>query len=203
MEPLQQAEQLFLKQSNLYSAQRELDRIVLSATRDGGSLFLTEAILKKFHLISMKGLIREPGAYRVEDVHIKNSPHNPPSWIDVSAHMLDFFRYLDANWSNKSLTHLAGFLMWRLNWIHPFLDGNGRTSRTSAYFVLCAKFGKLIPSRNSILEQLFDAQTKDLYYQALRNCDSIVASNRGVEAAIEPMEKLLSVLLTRQLAANL
>jgi hypothetical protein len=31
-------------------------------------------------------------------------------------------------------TELAAYGLWRLNWIHPFVEGNGRTARAVCYF---------------------------------------------------------------------
>ena len=28
------------------------------------------------------------------------------------------------NWDDSTPVHLASYVMWRLNWIHPFTDGN-------------------------------------------------------------------------------
>ena len=33
--------------------------------------------------------------------------------------------------------------MWRVNWVHPFIDGNGRVARACAYIALCRGFGSL------------------------------------------------------------
>ena len=41
----------------------------------------------------------------------------------------DMCDYVNENWEAKSAIHLAAYIMWRLNWIHPFADGNGRLSR--------------------------------------------------------------------------
>ncbi|MBL8221394.1 MAG: Fic family protein, partial [Bryobacterales bacterium] len=34
-------------------------------------------------------------------------------------------------------------VMWRLNWIHPFFGGNGRTARSASYLVLCASLNSI------------------------------------------------------------
>jgi hypothetical protein len=33
------------------------------------------------------------------------------------------------NWVTKDPLHLSAYVLWRINWIHPFADGNGRTAR--------------------------------------------------------------------------
>lgn len=47
---------------------------------------------------------------------------------------------------------LASFVLWRLNWIHPFIDGNGRTAAVLCYFVLGVKSEPPISSK---YEQVF------------------------------------------------
>jgi Fic family protein len=49
--------------------------------------------------------------------------------------------YVNDQWSVRTALHLAAYVMWRLNWIHPFTDGNGRTSRISSYVILTIKAG--------------------------------------------------------------
>jgi Fic family protein len=200
------AERLFLKQTNLFRAQVLLDSLITNAARMNARLMLNEDVLKRFHRVAMQGLLfapAQPGEYRCDDVEITNSPHMPPSWINVNALMQDFFRYIEMNWAAASLTHLAAFTMWRLNWIHPFSDGNGRTSRVASYFVLCAKHGALLPVKNSILDQLTDARVKRGYYEALRACDGLAATQHSIPDCVAPLEALLTDLLKDQLRANL
>jgi Fic family protein len=86
--------------------------------------------------------------------------------------------------------------MWRVNWVHPFSDGNGRTSRMIAYVVLCVRLGFRLPGTNTIPEQI--AADKHPYYVALEAADSAWTS--GV-IEVGAMEKLLSELLAVQLVA--
>ena len=52
--------------------------------------------------------------------------------------------YVNENW-HMSAIHLAAYLLWRMNWIHPFADGNGRTARVVSYVVLSVKLDSLLP----------------------------------------------------------
>ena len=90
---------------------------------------------------------------------------------------------------------LCSYVMWRLNWIHPFDDGNGRTSRAVAYLVLCAAAGHRFPGRVTIPELI--AMDKGPYYSALERID---ASAKGGEADLAPMKELLEGYLAKQLA---
>ena len=46
--------------------------------------------------------------------------------------------------------------LWRLNWIHPFVEGNGRTARAVCYFLLCVRAGSLLPGRKILPERIKD-----------------------------------------------
>jgi Fic family protein len=73
--------------------------------------------------------------------------------------------------------HLAAYLMWRLNWIHPFADGNGRTSRIISYVVLSIRAGAILPGTPTIPDQIVD--NRKPYFDALDAADlaSVVATS--------------------------
>lgn len=59
----------------------------------------------------------------------------------MNAFVNEINRHLEAT---DALT-LAAYCLWRLNHIHPFINGNGRTARALCYYVLCVKFGGPLP----------------------------------------------------------
>ncbi|WP_204276686.1 Fic family protein, partial [Klebsiella aerogenes] len=73
------------------------------------------------------------------------------------------------NWRDRTALHLASYVMWRLNWIHPFSDGNGRTSRITSYVVLSVKLGLVLPGTRTIPEQIVDKRSP--YFLALEAAD--------------------------------
>lgn len=86
--------------------------------------------------------------------------------------------------------------MWRLNWVHPFDDGNGRTSRAVAYLVLCAAARHRFPGRMTIPELI--AVNKAPYYEALEQIDE---SDKIGEIDLTPMKTLIEGYLAKQLAS--
>lgn len=90
--------------------------------------------------------------------------------------------------------HLASYLMWRLNWIHPFADGNGRTSRILSYVVLCIKSGTIFGGTPTIPDQIVEDRAP--YFEAL---DAADAAEKAGEVDVSRMEELLEALLARQL----
>ena len=108
--------------------------------------------------------------------------------------MTEMCDYVNKIWKRKPAMHLCSYVMWRLNWIHPFSDGNGRTTRAIAYVVLCAKLGYRLPGQVTVPELI--AANKTPYYKALERADQAEKKNLVDVAA---MEKLLSDLLAKQL----
>ena len=79
------------------------------------------------------------GRIRFFDVQIQGSMHVPPSYAEVKKHMLNFFKWYSANKNKLHPFELATLVHAKLTWIHPFEDGNGRTSRTIMNFILMKK----------------------------------------------------------------
>ncbi|ARQ62090.1 hypothetical protein Kim5_PD00082 (plasmid) [Rhizobium sp. Kim5] len=88
--------------------------------------------------------------------------------------------------------------MWRLNWIHPFSDGNGRTSRMVSYLVLCVKLQLPLPGVKTIPDQIVDNRRP--YFDALEAADA--ASEDGA-FDLTKMEELIEGMLATQLASVL
>lgn len=65
--------------------------------------------------------------------------YTPPDHYRVNALMDDFVNLVNRRWSETEPVSLAAYVLWRLNYIHPFINGNGRTARAACYFVLCVK----------------------------------------------------------------
>jgi Fic family protein len=84
--------------------------------------------------------------------------------------------------------------MWRLNWIHPFSDGNGRTSRALSYALLGIKLGYLLPGSPTIPQQI-EADNSH-YIEALEAADA-AAINGGED--ISEMEAMIRSMLAKQL----
>jgi Fic family protein len=102
--------------------------------------------------------------------------------------------YVNDNWHEMTAFHLAAYVMWKLNWIHPFPDGNGRTSRVSSYIVLCTSLNSLLPGSPTILEQIQDDRTS--YFRALERADAAFAAG---QVDVSTMEEVLRNMLAKQL----
>jgi Fic family protein len=178
---------------------RQFDRLVglidEATTLNPGKLFkLRPSTIMELNRIAVEGLIRAAGSYRQVPIEISGTQHEPPPEQDVPRHIDGMCDYIEENWGSESAVHLCAYVLWRLNWIHPFEDGNGRTSRAVGYLVLCAKLGYRLPGVNTIPERI--AEDKDPYYDAL---DAADAADIAGGLDVSEMESLVEQLLAAQL----
>jgi Fic family protein len=176
---------------------RVLDLIDM-AVRDGQPFRLRPSTILALHAEAMRGIHGQAGTWRNAPVEIEGSAHQPPAEDLVVIDIEDLCDWINANWNTHSAVELCAYVMWRLNGIHPFADGNGRTARAVAYLVLCVKAGARLPGAPTIPEQI--AEDKRPYYAALEAADE--SSRRG-EPDLGPMVALLEAYLTKQLHAVL
>jgi|ERR1700728_4799156 len=65
------------------------------------------------------------GRFREEPIYV--GKHIPPHFKEVPELMDRFISVIQENWFIFPPTYLAAYGLWRLNWVHPFIEGNGRT----------------------------------------------------------------------------
>lgn len=145
--------------------------------------------------IALEGLSLYAGNFRPGAVTIGQSKHNPPGAHLVAQLVEEMCDYVNENWSTKTAAHLAAYVMWRLNWVHPFADGNGRTSRALSYLILCIRSGHILPGTKTIPEQI--SQNKKPYYEALEAADEALQPKGEID--LSKLEALLSTTLAAQL----
>lgn len=169
-------------------------QIVMEAIDRGGKFRLRPSTIQALQREALNGISAYAGNYRPSIVKITGSRHEPPEAHLVSALVEEMCDFVNQNWEASSAIHLASYVMWRLNWIHPFADGNGRTSRMTSYVVLCIKSGSVLPGLPTIPDQI--VKNRDPYFAALDAADDACAAGF---LDLSSMEGLLSALLARQL----
>src|SRR5882757_3994609 len=150
------------------------------------------------HRRALEGISSFAGVFRPGGIEIQGSKHIPPGAHLVPEKVEEMCDYINENWTKATPLHLAAYTLWRMNWIHAFVDGNGRTSRVVSYLVLCVRLGYLLPGTLTIPEQI--SKNKDPYYQALEAADRANASGK---LDLTEMEHLLESLLANQLVSVL
>ncbi len=104
--------------------------------------------------IAVANISQFGGRFREEPIYVGN--HIPPHFREVPELMDRFISTVHENWFNWSPTELAAYGLWRLNWIHPFIEGNGRTARATCYYLMCVRSGTLLPGRRIVPERIRD-----------------------------------------------
>lgn len=158
-----------------------------------GQFELKLSMLSELARLAVDGMVDGPGHFRRGPVEIKGSKHTPPDSDQILSLLEDMCAYVNSKFA-QTAWHLAAYVMWRLNWIHPFEDGNGRTSRAASYLVMSVRLKIELPGTPTVPDLI--AGEKDPYYQALEAADT-AASNNTID--VSEMEKLLRRLLVQQI----
>ena len=97
---------------------------------------LSERVVKEINYLILKNIDNENvGKYRAINVLITGAEHKPPSHIHLNELMMKLM--LDyKSWSDLHPVEQAARLHSEFVKIHPFIDGNGRTSRLLMNLVL-------------------------------------------------------------------
>lgn len=168
--------------------------VIHTASNWNPSSRVTPDLLKELQRLAVNQIYRCAGFFRDDVVKLEGGTHQPPPHEQVPGLMDLMCEYVNHNWQNATAAHLSAYLMWRMNWIHPFFGGNGRTSRAISYLALCAKLGFVLPGTKTIPELI--AEDRDPYYNALRLAD---AEWEKQKLDVSAMEDLISRLLAAQL----
>ena len=154
--------------------------------------FLSSQILKALNFHAIACLHSYAGEWRPWIVEVGN--HKPPLHHRVDALMEDFVNLVNREWKNTDAVALASFVLWRLNWIHPFINGNGRTARAACYFVLCVKAQQWLPGTTILPELIRNERAR--YEEGLQHADQAYAAGT---IDLTPIHALLSELLNNQI----
>lgn len=127
---------------------------------------LTENLIKQFHALILQSIDRKnAGIYRSQAVMILGSSHIPPVHFEVPEKMEKCLDWFNQQMQNQTLhpVVLAVQMHERIVSIHPFIDGNGRTSRLIMNLILMQNG---YPIANISGEQA----SRFRYYDALESC---------------------------------
>lgn len=160
-----------------------------------------ERALKELHRTATIFLLNQPGEYRDCPVHIRDGAgtivFQPPPHVQVVEHMKDFFIELATIWQKGDALDAAAFALWRINWVHPFKNGNGRTARSFAYCCLCARLSVVLPGSPTVIDQIMTTRVD--YEAAIRVGDAAAANGNGRD--LSAMRSYLDRLLQIQMAS--
>lgn len=157
-----------------------------------GPVSFDKYLLWALNHVAVANISQFGGRFRKEPIYVGD--HKPPHFNEVEEWMDRFVSTVQENWYIWTPTELAAYGLWRLNWIHPFIEGNGRTARAACYFLLCVRSGALLPGRKILPERIRDNRAE---YEA-----ALEAADRAWDAGhldFTRMEDYLAGLLQAQL----
>lgn len=153
---------------------------------------INERELLVIHNLILRGIMPDyAGKYRNVQVMIKGSSHMPPQPFLVPKQMEELFEWYRLN---KGVLHpviLAAEMHERLVTIHPFIDGNGRTSRLLMNLILLSS-GYVIANIKG------DYASRKGYYNALESVQVLRSKEAFVhfvaKVEIECLQRYLFIL---------
>ena len=166
---------------------------IVSASLLIDRIFLSQTVIKAINYHAIACLHTNAGEYRPCPVQV--GKYNPPDHYRVNDLMDDFVNTVNRKWDTTEPIPLAAYVLWRLNHIHPFINGNGRTARAACYFVLCIKVGGWLGGKIILPELLREQREK--YVEALQKVDNLAPEDID-EESLMPLSELILLLLKKQ-----
>ena len=146
----------------------------------------------KAHQQLMMGLIDSAGKYRKQGVGIVKGTkveHIAPPHNNVPYLMNDLFEYLE---DKEELTLIKSCVFhYEMEFIHPFLDGNGRMGRLWQTLILMSEY----PVFEFLPFETLISQTQAEYYKSLALSDKVGKSTIFIEYMLGVIDKSLEGLL--------
>jgi len=154
--------------------------------------FYSEKSFLKAHLELMNGLDESAGKYRKQGVGIVKGTkieHVAPPFKNVPYLMKDLFHYLK---NKEELTLIKSCVFhYEMEFIHPFLDGNGRMGRLWQTLILMHEY----PVFEFLPFETLISETQDKYYKALAMSDKSGKSTIFIEYMLGVIQASLEHLL--------
>lgn len=150
---------------------------------------LSQTVVRQLHALILRGIDdAHAGAYRHVPVAISGSQHVPPSPAEVAPMMSDLLAWLGNDGQALHPVRRAARFHHRFVFIHPFVDGNGRTARLLMNLILVSEgyppaIIKADPERRIAYLDALEAASVQ---QDLLRFEWVVA-----EAAVESLDRYL------------
>lgn len=155
--------------------------------------FNSDKCFLKAHLLLMNGLIDSAGKYRTKGVGIVKEnkvEHVAPTFENVPFLMKDLFDYLN---DSEEITLIKSCVFhYEMEFIHPFLDGNGRMGRLWQTLILMNDY----PIFEFLPFETLISQTHAEYYKSLSLSDKNGKSTFFIEYMLDVINKSLENLLS-------
>ena len=152
----------------------------------------SEKSFLKAHQDLMIDLIKDAGKYRKQSVGIvKGSQveHLAPPFENIPFLMKDLFKYLKESEEIELIKSCV--FHYEMEFIHPFLDGNGRMGRLWQTLILMEKYPifEFLPFETMI------SNDQEKYYKALAQSDKSGKSTKFIEYMLNVIDSSINKLL--------
>ena len=132
--------------------------------------------IRELHSLVVNGLSKDkegcetPGQFRYQNVRISGASHIPPDYLVVEQMMQELIDFINEETPPKYDLLKICIAHHRFVWIHPFLNGNGRTVRLFTYAMLLKN---VFNSKQRIVNPTaVFCSNRDDYYAFLSKADS-------------------------------
>ena len=165
---------------NHYKAVRNIENLAKDNTE------ITEEVIKGTHEIILNEInIFEAGYYRCKNVMIVGAMNMPPSYDKVPDEMKRMLEEYPS-WLNYHPIIRAALLHGELVFIHPFIDGNGRTSRLMMNLEL---------EKAGFLPVIVKKEKRYVYYDALDKANNEKDYTDFINILLEEENNILDMYL--------
>ncbi|KRQ86526.1 Fic/DOC family protein [Caloramator mitchellensis] len=149
---------------------------------------LTEWQIKNIHRLILKGVDdKYAGNYRDQNVIIAGAKHKPPEHFLVKEKMEELINWYNYDAQKLHPVERAAMLHIIFVGIHPFIDGNGRTSRLLLNFELMKNGYPPVVIRN---------ENRVVYYEALDKAHTTGDNSDFVNLVIDELNRTLDLYLS-------
>ena len=163
--------------------------------------YKSEKSFLKAHKILLKNINNEAGKYRKQGVGIVKGnkvEHLAPPFENVPFLMKDLFTYLE---SEEIILIKSCVFHYEMEFIHPFIDGNGRMGRLWQTLILMHKY----PVFEYLPFETLISDNQEAYYKALSESDKAGNSTKFIEFMLDIINESLDISLklsTKKMNSN-
>lgn len=149
---------------------------------------ISERVIEDLHYIILKSIDnKNAGEYRRSNALISGSNHRPPEHFLISERMKELIEWYNNN--NKNILHpikLAAEFHFKYVYIHPFIDGNGRSARLLMNLILM---------KNGYPITVIKTEDREEYMKTLEKASMLGEYDDFVEIVAEAVDRSIDTYL--------
>ena len=182
-----------LASRNLIGQYYFLESVILASINSNWKK-VSSRLIKSFNHHAIAGLHEFPGQYR--PCPVKVGDFLPPEHHRVPTLMDEFVNDLNRWWESANAIALGSYALWKLNHIHPFVNGNGRTARALCYYLICVRTGVLLTGRPILPELIYENRTECISVLKRADAAYLGRSSTYLDEIYEFVKRLIEVQVT-------